>query len=388
MGDSDGAASGPQVTWAQTLAWRLTRHHLDAPGSGGPVAVARRVAGVHAQLRSSAELAMALRDTQATPAAVRAAVATERTLIKTWAMRGTLHLLPADELGLWSAGLRTRTIHTRAPWLRYHGITAEEVAAVLDAIPEALDGRTLTREQLAREIIRITGRPGLLEPLTQGWGALLKPAAARGELCFGPDDGRNVTFVSPRDWIGDWDQEVDSTWALGEILRRYLDAYGPSTREEFARWMALDPKPARQAVAAAGDTITEVDLEGRACLMTTAGAEQLTATDPRATADLVRLLPGFDPYVIGALRHLEALLPDPSLKKLISRQSGWISPVLLVGGRIAGTWTDERRRGRLHLQLTPFTEVSPQARAAAEEAAEQLAAIQELPAEVTWAPTG
>jgi hypothetical protein len=190
--------------------------------------------------------------------------------------------------------------------------------------------------------------------------------------------------VSPRDWVGEWGPPADTAWALGEILRRYLDTYGPATGAEFARWFALDPKPTRQAIQAAGDTITQVHVDGEPRLLSTARAGQLARTDPEAAAGVVRLLPGFDPYTIGALRNLPHLLPDPTLAKLVSRASGWISPVLLAGGRIAGTWTDERKRGRITFQLRPFTRLPAGVRALAEDAAEHLAALADLTPEVTW----
>jgi hypothetical protein len=65
--------------------------------------------------------------------------------------------------------------------------------------------------------------------------APLKPSAFRGDLCFGPSQSQNITFVNPREWIGNW-QSVEPERALQEIARLYLQAYGPTTSEDFARW--------------------------------------------------------------------------------------------------------------------------------------------------------
>src|SRR5205823_10229786 len=137
----------------------------------------------------------------------------ERSLVKTWAMRGTLHLLPAEDLPRWVAALRTRPLRLPPTWLSELGVTADDVHAVLDAIPRALDGRCLTREALAREAARLSGRPRLEAVLKGGWGSLLKPVAYRGLLCFGPNGGRHVTFVRPEQWLGRRN-EVDSDAAL------------------------------------------------------------------------------------------------------------------------------------------------------------------------------
>jgi hypothetical protein len=371
-----------EATWPQVLGWRVRRLWLDGRRSRGTVAVAQRLAGVHAQLASSAELAIALRDADSSPSAVRDAIEGQRSLIKTWAVRGTLHLLPADEWPLWVAGLRTRVegkYFLKPAWLRYHGVTAEDMEAVLDAVPRALEGRTLTRDELAREVAGLTGRPALEEVLKGGWGAVLKPLAFRGDLCFGPSQGRNVTFVVPREWLGTW-REIDSAEALPEILRRFLDAYGPATRDEFARWSALDPKPIRQAFESLAPEMVEVDVEGRRGWLTASGAEQLAG---EREIDVVRLLPAFDPYVIGALRHLEHLLPGP-FENQVSRRAGWISPVLLVGGRIAGTWREEARTDRLRLQVLPFTPLPDGVRAGAEEHAEEIGRVLETRVELAW----
>ena len=95
-----------KLTWPQAAAWRVRRHHLDrrAP-AGSMLAVASRLCGLHAQLMSSAELTVWARVEDLDRKAVQRALWEDRTLVKTWAMRGTLHLLPAGELPLWHAAL-------------------------------------------------------------------------------------------------------------------------------------------------------------------------------------------------------------------------------------------------------------------------------------------
>lgn len=369
------------TTWAQALRWRMRQHLLDTPTSEGAVAVARRLSGVHAQVMSSAELAIAIRSTAVTQADVQAALWRDRTLVKTWAMRGTLHLLPADDLPMWVAALRARMPHMlRGSWLRYHKLSADDLHAILDTVPAALDGRCLTREALAAEVAKLSARPHLKQVLQGSWGAVLKPAAFQGLLCFGPSEGRNVTFASPQQWLADW-REVDTGSALAEILHRFLDTYGPATQEDFARWFALDPRPTRELFHRLTDTLVEVDVDGHRAWMTRDGAAGLAAGDEE---QVVRLLPGFDPYVVGALRHLDHLLPGP-LRGRISRTSGWISPVLLVDGRIAGTWHHERRASRIDLHIDPFDPLPHPVRAAAEADASRIADLLDAPADVTWA---
>jgi hypothetical protein len=138
------ATRDPDLTtsWSQVCGWRLARQHVTAP-AGDAVAVAARVCGVQAQVTSSAQFTVGIRS-PATADDVAAALRTDRTLVRTWAMRGTLHWLPAAEFGLWTAALTTRPWRITPSWERYHGVTADEVDAVTAAIPEVLAGRQLT----------------------------------------------------------------------------------------------------------------------------------------------------------------------------------------------------------------------------------------------------
>lgn len=379
MGDEGRAAI--TATWAQVFAWRVRQHFLDAPTRDGPVAIARRLCGMHAQVMSCAEMAIGIRSGGTTPADVRRALEPERSLVKTWAMRGTLHLLPAEDLPLFTAMLSTRTGSLIEAWVRY-GI---DMPTILATIPEALGGRCLTREALAREVARISGRPQLGEALMGSWGGTLKPAAYQGLLCFGPNEGRNVTFVSPRQWIGDW-REMDTEEAGAEIVRRYLDAYGPATHTDYAHWCGIKLRLARERFARMADELVAVDVEGQRAWMTPTGAEGLLTAGETDTVRLLLplpLLPGFDPYTIGALPHLDRLLPGP-LRARISRTSGWISPVLLVDGRIAGVWKHEIRRGTARITIEPFVPLPARARAATEKHAATIGMLLGAPVETVW----
>lgn len=347
------------------------------------MALASRLCGVHAQVASSAEMALGIRCPPVTRDTVRRALWETRTLVKIWAMRGTLHLLPAEELPMWVSALRARQQARRytPAWVEYHGTTPDEAGEVTAAVGEVLPGRCLTREELASLVAERLGAPHLEEKIRSGWGALLKPAAYTGLLCFGPDRGRNVTFVSPRSWLGtDWN-EPDPDTALAEVLRRFLDAYGPATSDDFARWWGTEPRPARQLLQYHAGRLAPVDLDGAEAWLTPQGAQAMRgAGRPRG----VRLLPGFDPYVVAPHGHRRHLIPEGCLPR-VSRTSGWISPVLLVDGRIAGVWRHDRRRGRVDLRIEPFAPPSRRVKAAAEAHAAEYERLLGGPVEVSWA---
>jgi len=375
--------TGPTATWGQVLARLVAVHHLETPSGDGLVPLVRRLCGVHAQLASSAEAAIWLRTGGAVgPADVRRALAEDRTLIKTWTLRGTLHLLPAADLPMWAAALGTRSFPRPRSWYDYHGVTAEDMAVLEATVPEVLTGTPMTREELAAAVAERAGRPQLAERLRSGWGAVLKPMAARGQLAFGPPDGRSVTFVAPAAWVGEW-QPVAPEQAVANLVRTILDAYGPVGLDELTRWTALDRPVLRAAIAALGDELVELDTEGHRGWIPAAGADAVRAAEP---SRVVRLLPGFDPYVVGALRQLDRLVPAPAHKAAVSRTSGWISPVLLDGGRIAGTWTQQPNGRRLRIEISPFGPLRRGVKVAAETEAARWATYAATPLQLTWTP--
>ena len=139
---------------------------------------------------------------------------------------------------------------------------------------------------------------------------------------------------------------------MREVARRYLAAYGPATAREFARWFGItSPAEAGRWLAALGDEVVEVEVEGERG----AGCWPRTSRRPprREPAGVVRLLPAFDHYVVAAPRDADAVLAAAQRAR-VYRPQGWLSPVLLVDGRIAGVWSHERRGAAVAVEVEPF----------------------------------
>jgi len=340
--------------WDQVLGWRVARHRLDAP-AGTPVEVASALAGVQTQVASSAHQVLAVRCASPDGIDVDRLLWTDRALVKTWALRGTLHLLPAAEWAEWVALLRTREWRITPAWVKHHGVTEAELDAVTAAVPEALAAGPLTRDELADRVAALTGHAHLSEQLRSGWTAVFKPAAAQGLLCQGPPRDGNITFVAPARWLGEDAARPapDPDEAVAVLLARFLDAYGPATREDLARWLGVQPKIARQLLARHTGGLVEVDVAGAKAWMTPAGAEAAAEAEP---ASGVHLLPGFDPYVLAPISHRAEIIPAGQVDA-VSRAAGWISPVLLVDGRIAGTWEPSSAHGVTTVTVTPFAKL-------------------------------
>jgi len=362
-----------RLTWEQVLAWRVRRHHLDrrAPRSA-MLDVTAAIGGL---------LTLWTRVEDLEPDAVQRALWEERTLVKTWAMRGTLHLLPAAELPLWLAAIGPYRRYFTPAWFRYFATTREELEQMVAVVAQVLDGRSMTRGELADEVARVTGSPQMSEWLRASWGSFLKPVAYRGHLCFAPSTGQNVRFTRPDRWLDGW-QAAEPEYARREITRRYLAAYGPATRDTFASWSGATLARARKLIESLGDEVSLVDVEGtRGWMLTEHVAEAVNA----APTGSVRLLPGFDQYVLGAPRDAPAILLPSAFKSRVYRNQGWISPVLLIDGRMAGVWRHERKGSRLEVRIEPFAEIPAPARRAAEEEAERLVQFLGGTLTLTWA---
>jgi hypothetical protein len=342
--------------------------------------VVEDVCCLHAQVASSAELTLWARVDDLRRGWVERAVQ-RRALVKTWAMRGTLHLLPAEEAPMWIGAQGALPARWEKPgWRRGFGVTEDEVDGILAAVPEALAGEPLTRADLADAVARRLGAEHLGGKLGEGFGALLKPSALRGELCFATPEGRSVRFTRPDRWIDGWER-ADPDEAADAVTRRYLSAYGPATREAYARWLGTPSAAhAGRLLARLGDDIEETELEGDHVWVLAADLDELRAAEPEG---VVRLLPAFDTYVVAAPRDAPAVL-DPALRDRVYRPQGWLSPVLLVDGRMEGVWRHEAKGGAVAVEIEPFGRLGKGVRAAAEAEAHRLAAFLDGELAVSW----
>ena len=333
------------LTWPHVLAWRMRRHFLDRIEKRSVPEVVRRLCGVQAQVASSAELAVRVRRKASRRGEVARAL-TEGRLIKTWAMRGTLHLLTTEDAGAFLSLMASGRSWERLSWQRYFGVTPKQLDALRGAVREALDGKVLNRDELVAAVIAQRGLGHVGEALRSGWGTLLKPLAWHGDLCFGPNQGSRVTFMRPETASSRWAGVPDPDEAAPIVIVAYFGAYGPATIQNFRNWLSRGRISARQLRAwfdAVGDRLTEVQVEGQRLHILAEHLDEVAATKP---SKVVRLLPGFDQYVLGPGTEDGHVVPA-ARRAAVSKQSGWISPVVVGGGIVKGTWELDGDRVRV-----------------------------------------
>jgi hypothetical protein len=346
---------------------RLARHHLAERAPKSKLAqVVSDIGAVQAQVMSAAELQVAVR-VDCTVQDVRDALWKRRTLVKTWLMRGTLHLTRASDLPLYAAAMSRRWIKPSQAWLKYFQVSEAEVWDLADVIGKVLDGTPRTREELIA-IVAEGKSERVREALRSGWGGMLKPAARNGRLCFGPSRGQSVTFVSPQSWLGSW-SDLDAEQALAEVARRYVRAYGPANKQDFSFWWGHWTGVGSAGWAGLQDELVPVTVEGWRAHMLAADLKRLPSRQPGMS---VQLLPNFDPYLMGHAKwdHLF----DAVHRSKVSRTAGWISPVVLVDGRVVGVWSYTLSKLRLSVEIKPFATFAPKVIKQAVERVEAIAA--------------
>ncbi|MFF7792287.1 DNA glycosylase AlkZ-like family protein [Streptomyces sp. NPDC007991] len=389
-----------KITWDAASARRTERQFLAGAvaraGAGTPVAeVVGAMMGAHAQVLSAAEVSVGVRTSGLTRADVRTALWDDRSLIKTYGPRGTVHLLPARELPLWSAAL-TAIPTGPGPHRADVRLTEEQAAQVVAAIGEALDGTCLTLDELTEEIVARTGpwagervMPAF-QDLWPRWRQVLHRAGWAGTLCFGPNRGRKATYTRPpvvaaavppvagAGGGAGGGTAAGPGGALATFVRRYLHAYGPATPQHFAKWLAAPAGWAgtvfRELAAAGG--IEEVDFEG-ARAWVAAGDTDF----PDGPARGVRLLPYFDAYAI-ATQPRERLFPGAAYERALAGGQAGNYPVLLVDGVVAGVWHQRRRGRRTTVTVEPLVRLTARQERELGEQAERVGEVLEAKAEL------
>jgi len=364
-----------RLTWQAVWQQRLARHHLltRAP-AGDMAAVTGAVCGIHAQMMPAAELALGIRLADTQQREVRTALWEDRQIVKTVGLRGTLHLFPAAELELWMAALRVRE-RADAKRLARLGLDDAQLVTLVAAIGYALDGRRLTFDELGSAVTAQVGawaQEVTNEAWSGGWPRwrmALGAAALQGRLCYGPPAGSRVTFVRADQWIAGW-ADLDPAAALATVLRRYLHAYGPATVRDFAQWFGIEVRTTQAPLAALGDAVAEVDIEGYRALR--------LRDDPPAPAppaqESVRLLSHFDSYLVGCHPRTQFVSADQAARVLPHGQAGPV-PVLLVDGVVAGVWQRQSAGKRITICVEPFAPLTAGQQAQLEQEAQRIGVI-------------
>lgn len=344
---------------SQARAFILARQFISLPADD-PLEVPRRLVGVQMQYDASVPVSLWTRS-QALPSGwTEDAFLKQRSLVKTWSMRSTVHAHTAGDLPLVIAAIgpahRKRFYHF---WQLYFGKGPEEVDALYAQIRAALAGGPLTRRQLHERVPALQGLPW------SGWGVDVKGLAYHGELVF----ANYKQFALREQWLGpDW-QDWTEAGARAELLRRYLRAYGTAAIADYAYWSGQRISEARAQVKALGDELIELRLAGEDIpengQYLALAADEQALRGPQPEPPPVALLPKFDALVMGWRERWR--FEPAGFEDRVHRPAGQVEATVLLRGQITATWRLERQGRQAILQAFPFRPLAPEDQALIEE---------------------
>jgi len=333
-------------------ALRLTAQGISIPDPfSRPVDVARWMLALQSQDLPGARWALGLRLPGSTDSDIEAALASGE-IVRSWPMRGTLHIVAPEDLG-WMLDIASRRQATWAAKRRSDlGITDDELVRAGDVAVDAMTGGTAVRRDALLATWEAAGIP------TTGQRAyhLLWNLGHQKLLVFGPPDAKQPTFALFEEWVTTH-RDLDGDEALAEFATRYFRSHGPATERDFAWWASITLGDARKGIAAAQG------LERREF----GGVAHYLAEGLEAAASGVHALPGFDEYMLGYSDRSPAL-PAEFAQRIVPGNNGMFLPTVVVDGQVVGTWKRADSAKRVTVDLSEFTTMTKKGHAGFERA--------------------
>ena len=306
----------------------------------------RRMLAVQAQDLAGAVWSVGLRTPGSTVAGVESALATGA-VVRSWPMRGTLHLVPPEDLGWMLSLTSARTLRSIEARRRALGLSTADIELVREVAHRELEGgRVLSRDAL----LAAFDAAGVATSDQRGYHLLLHLGITR-TIVFGPPEGSRQTFALLDDRVPS-PRLLEREEALGEFALRYFGGHGPATVHDFAWWSSLTLADARTGLAVARDSLDELVVDDTAYFLAPG-----TSPAPRG----VHALPGFDEYLLG-YRDRSAPLAGGPLELVAPGKNGLFLSTVVVDGEVVGTWRRTLSARGVSVDVRPFGALSAAAR--------------------------
>jgi hypothetical protein len=304
---------------------RLASQHIGASVLSSPGDAVRWMLAMQAQDLAGAKWSVGLRAPLAGEAAVEASFGSGE-IVRSWPMRGTLHLVPAEDLGWMLELTAPRAIRSAASRRAALGITEMEVDRAREiAVASLTGGRARTRNAILASI----AAGGVSTEGQRGYH-ILWYLAQTGTLVLGAAQGRQQTFTLLDEWVRA-PRRLERDEALGELASRYFRSHGPATARDLTRWSGLTMADVQRGLTVSGGLLTALELDGVRYHL----APETLA--PAPTAARVHLLPGFDEYLLGYGDRSAALASENSAA-VVPGGNGMFKPTVVADGEVVGTW--------------------------------------------------
>ena len=312
----------------------------------GLVQLIEHLCGIQDQVQGSVYLAAKARLKNVTADKIQKDLWERRSLVRTWTVRGTMHVIIASDWPMFRTALRPEW---ESRWSRYlqKYATWEQRELAAKAVLEVLDNGPATRAEIQKGVEQLLGtKSEWLTNLLSPWGGVLKDLAYWGEIVHGPQKGSEVTFVKTKDWLP---QRLpflpeDPDAALSQLFLRYLMAYGPATIHDFAYWSGVSVVRAKRALQLVKGQLRESDHRYDVAF----SMEELE----NAESAEIAFLPNFDCYLLG---HKEKFYLQQQYYKEVYRPAGHIQSVILYKGKVIGVWTRSKNNRRSGIDTKLFS---------------------------------
>ena len=308
---------------------RLASQGLPGPGLGSVPDAVRWMTATQAQDLQAALCAVGLRVPGSGLTDVRAAL-DDGSVVRSWPMRGTLHLVAPEDLR-WMLDLTaerlTRMIAGRH---RELDITWADVEKCRDvALGRVAGGGTVSRSGLFT-VFEAAGQPTTGQRGIHILGTLCR----HGWLVQGPLAGNQQLLVAFDEWIPN-SRELERQDAIAEFVLRYFRSHGPATLRDFAWWTQIPLTDVRSAFEQIRDQLVELEFGDSSYWMSPETASLLDDGVPGQRS--VLLLPGFDEFLLGYQDRSLVLAPEHA-NKIVPGGNGVFKKTIVAGGEVIGTW--------------------------------------------------
>lgn len=323
----------------EIAARRLHSQRLLEPAFSDPAAVVRWFGAMQAQEYPICLWAPASRLPATTETAMERALA-ERTILRTWPMRGTVHFVPAEDTRWMVELMASRAVGRYRSFYQRLGLTDEIFARSRAIFEHALrDGEPMTRRDLYA-LLRQNG----IETADMRGVFIASQLAHQGLIVSGPFDGKQPTFV----WLDAWapnQRALSREEGLATIVRRYLRSHGPATVKDFVWWTGLTVADARAGLSAINAELASEDVDGQTYYW-------YDDALPVPTTPVVRLVPPFDEYLV-AYKDRSAVI-HPGWQAISPRVDLLGVCLVIVDGQVVGCWTQARKKTTVEVAMTLF----------------------------------
>jgi hypothetical protein len=375
--------AGGAVALDRAQALRLRLHSLllgpDEPGAGAARSVADVVTwfgAMQAQDVASGLWSLGLRLPGRRRVDVEAALE-RREALRTWPMRGTVHLVPSRDAHWMLDLMGERALAGAAKRREFLGLDEAVAERAVDVLGDVLaGGRRLTRAECLAAL-----EQGGVGPAGQRGYHLLWYASQRGVTAIAPHVDGEQTFVLLDEWVPD-PVRMDRDEALRTIAERFVRSHGPVTRKDLAGWTGLPLRDVDRGVEMLGREVVRLDVQGTPMLATAAALERLPDLSPTVP---VRVPPGFDEYLLGYKDRSLMLTPEQH-RAVVPGGNGVFQATVVRAGKVVAIWKRVARPSGTVITVQPLTALAARDRRRVERAFEPYAVFVGVPVEVRWAP--